>query len=248
MSNTRTEEILMVLKHVRFFTNRQAAAFLGISHKNATKHLNSMCEQKLIEAVPATRPSAFRMTTKTAMAAGVEYMRKWRSPAAVHQYLMRNEVELYLRKRWPDIQMLSSSQVKSRGLNLAKAEWPARFTDEVGQSHLALILIDDYMMQTDRVRHALIRDHETKNNDDYLRAVREGKVDRIPRWDKYVSWLFVVTTFDSRVNQFNKAANELWQKKTKKVYLNGKHEVVVLEVPDRVNVEVHSLKPIWSIA
>ncbi|EAR07570.1 MarR family transcriptional regulator [Reinekea blandensis] len=248
MNNARTEEVLILLKRVRFITYKQLAQYFGISQKNANKHINSMCEQKLLEPVPGARPSAFRMSTKAATAANVEYMRKWRSPAAVHQYLMRNEFELTMRQRWPDFQMLTAGQVKSRGLNLAKAEWPARFTDDQGQVHLALVLIDDYMMHVDRLRHALIRKHETKNNDAYMAAFRAGKIDRIPRWDKYVSWLFVVTTFESRVDQFKSEASKLWTKTTKKIFINGKHETVNLEMPDRVNIEVQSLKPIWRIA
>ena len=242
------DKVLAVMKRVRFVTQLQLSQFLDCSLKTAHKHLNQLLELGQVEVLEGTRPAAYRLSTRVATALDVEYQRKWRSPAAIHQYLMKNEVELKMRDRWPSFRMLSAESVKEKGLNLAKAEWPARFRNEEGEAFYALVMIDDYLMSPDRLRDSLLRKHKTANNPVYLQAVKEGKVDRVPRWDQYASYCFVFTTYTERVSVFEKAISEMYDRTTKRVIVNKQVKLVNRPIPDHVVFEVHSIDAIWKVA
>ncbi len=194
-------EALNEFKRLRFATREQFAYWGGLSPSSAHRVIAKLLEASLLKVYSEQRPHVYRLSDSAAAIVGAEYQQRWHSANAIHQYLMRNQFEIFYRgHKEPDFRMVNRNRLKSFGLNAQVAEHPARTGNE-----LTLVVIDDYLMRPSRVHDLLDRVHETKNNELYLERVRQSGNAIIPTWRNAVKKVIVVTTFEKQLPVYRRA-------------------------------------------
>lgn len=235
---------LIVFKRLRFLTTEQLAYWLAVSPNAAYQRLKSLIGKGFVLESKEQQPFVYCLSKAGTNVMSVEYQSRWYSAPSMHQYLMRNEFEIYYQKEVDEsFAMLDRRAWRRFGLACQVGEHIAR----VGAERV-LVVIDDYLMNPARVGHLLYRLHETKNNLDYLEHVRTTGKSYIPRWCNAVKRVFFVSTHESQIDEFTQLYSssviEVTEPLTRSARSSGAKPKVVAQLP----YEVHCIKPIWSVA
>lgn len=216
-------DTLEVVGRLRFCLPEQVAHWLNRSTRQTARIMQQLHEKSLLARFDEQRPYVYRLSHRSARYLNVDYQLRWHSAAAIHQYLMANRVEVEFRENGkPDFSMVPPVRLLPYGINVAVAEHPAR---ESGQ--LVLVIIDDYRMKASRINYILSKEHETRNNPEFLDRVRSTGMAVIPTWEKVVRHVHIITTDTGRAPLIEQHLNEM---------------------PPSIPWSVTTTEPIWRIA
>lgn len=178
-------QIIQLLARNVFITQAQAARYLNKSLTTIRYVLNGLVSTRFLEVHQEIRPYVYRLANHGAAVAGVTKPRHWMSGNAIHQLIMRNEVELQLRSKNASASFVPRLTCWSMGLFPAVAEH--LFTYERGDSNeRALVMIDDYMMSPERCLHSLTRLHDEN------KSVTKGRL--VLKWQDAINTMLIYST------------------------------------------------------
>jgi AraC-like DNA-binding protein len=177
-----------------------AAQFAAFSDKRidaARRLLAELVARGLVEAHKEIRPHVYRLSSGGAARLGKSFQRRWISASAMHQYLMRNEVELKYRKEG-DYRYFDRVELFKLGFHPSVAEHILETTRD-GVNRRSLILIDDYIMPLHRIGQRLARLHSPAKK--YYTGDQR-------QWLQLIDQVVIFTTEKERVSVHKKALKD----------------------------------------
>lgn len=156
------DNIMAQLSMNDFATPAQLAAFCDVQMPAISKATKLLQSQSMIVTEEGFRPAVLRLSFKGARMMGKVLSSGKRSPsAAVQQHAChRNEAALILSKEYAGFQWTPKTQILAHGLRPALGEHGA--IDNEGRAHL--VLLDDYLMSSDRILRSWTRRHAPDTN------------------------------------------------------------------------------------
>ncbi len=190
-----TDELMLrVLARLRFATAEQLGYWLPLDAPSSVRRCAQRLEAaRFIEINTERKPFVYRLSRMGCAVMGQRYFRRWHSASAMQQVLLRNQVELRWHQADDRTSVVDRTALTPLGLHAAHAEHAFM---RPGQSHLfQLVVIDDYLMQSDRIAHKWTRGH--------LKQSRHAADTTLKRWcdvcDAY--WIFAVTPLQVRQHE-----------------------------------------------
>lgn len=207
------------MAHCLYMTQQQAAGYLGRSYAQAREHMATLMALGLVEANREFSPYAYTLSSRGFAAAGLGKPKYWRSANAIHQRLMRNQIELAMRERNAGARFVGRQSAWAMGLYPAVGEHLLRYERE-GRAAYALVVIDDYFMASQRLPHMLDKRHDSNKG--------QVRGEHVLRWRDVVDTVFLYAT------------DALHKRR---------HERFVLKNRDRLDmrVVVRFIDPIWKV-
>lgn len=151
----RTRLLLNLLLRLQVATVAQLQYWFRGSHESS---LSRLCSQLAITGYlkinQKKKPYAIKLASKGARYLQTDCKTDWPSFAATQQIVLKNDVEIALRKTFGNIIYLKRPTLWRLGLNPGIGEHAFRFGDQ-----LFFVLIDDYLMESNRISHCLSRAH-----------------------------------------------------------------------------------------
>lgn len=178
-------------------TAAQFAAFSGKQIDAARRLLAGLVSRGLVEAHREIRPHVYRLSSGGAARLGKSFQRRWISASAMHQYLMRNEVELKYRKEGY-YRYFERVELFKLGFHPSVAEHVLE-TSRNGVTRRSLILIDDYIMPLHRTGQRLARLHNPAKK--YYTGEQR-------QWLHMIDQVVIFTTEKERVSVHKKALKD----------------------------------------
>jgi len=156
------DNIMAQLSMNDFATPAQLAAFCDVQMPAISKAMKQLQSQSMVVTEEGFRPAVLRLSFKGARMMGKVLPSGKRSPsAAVQQHAChRNEAALILSKKYAGFQWTPKTQILAHGLRPALGEHGA--IDNDGRAHL--VLLDDYLMSSDRIMRSWTRQHAPDTN------------------------------------------------------------------------------------
>lgn len=213
-------ELLQILARTRYATQGQLAQYLGKSAPRARNYLLELVAYGLADANREFRPHAYFLTAKGCELQDINKPKHVMSANAIHQRLLRNQIELAMREKNPTVRFISRTACWAMGLFPAVAEHLLTF-DHNGNSRYALVLIDDYAMAPARVVHVLNRPHDENKT----KVAVTGN--HVMRWSDRVDTVLVYST------------NPHFREALANVLVNA-------EAPAHITLTVRDLAPLWE--
>lgn len=232
-----------------FLTVSQFSAILSISEYSVRRALSELLSRGLVERHDEIRPYVYRLTQGGAARCGCSYQRRWISASAMHQYLMRNEVEVKYRKSNQGFSFLERVELFKLGFHPAVGEHVLAVSDS-NNKRFNLIIIDDYQMPLNNLALKLARPH--KPMDKYYSG--DNKI-----WIDIIDSLIIFTCDSQRVGIIKRAikkevskvdslvkmsANDVSEVKEKKRLLSF-HKDSVIQILDRT--QVRYIDPVLEV-
>lgn len=179
------EQLLLLLGRVKFIIIEQVADYFDVSVSTARSLLDDLVSRQYISKDKGYLPHVFSLSTKGCLFANVTKPKHFVSGAAIHQYLLRNKIELQMRTKNASATFIARTDCWQRGLLPAVAEHAVEFENE-GDLQVALVIIDDYTMQPSRLLRSLTRRHDKEKK--YVRG------DVVLTWNDVIDYVFVYAT------------------------------------------------------
>lgn len=191
---------IVIFGHARFLTAAQYSMYSNISLSTGYKELANLISYGLVEKNDGAEPTAYTLTSKGYMLLDIGKPQHFMSSQAIHQWLMRSQVELQIREKNDSANFISRKESWALGFYPAIAEHLLRF-ELKGKSELAVVVIDDYLMAENRIKHLLWRNHDE----------RKTKVSSqfTMRYADVCKACLIYTTEKSRVKKLTVACNEI---------------------------------------
>jgi len=233
--------VLELVGRVRFCTQDQISRYLDMSRALVTRHLSQLEKGGLVDRDSNIRPHIFWLTTKGARVMDIKLSgaKRMHSYHVRRHYCHRNEFELQSLEHNPHFKYLSRNELLAHGLYPSHAEHAAaeQLLD------YSLILIDDYLMNSDRILVSWTRQH-LKNSRSKALA---GKPVR--RWYNVTNRLTVVSTDSINLQKHKRYCDKLTELKHRLEQQPGlstafdKKNVRAFIQPDFVYLE-----PLWVVS
>lgn len=230
---------------VRYFTAKQAADFLSISVAMVRKLTAPLVESGFIRLDVAIRPYAYCLGKRGAYYLAVNELKYWSSASAIHNRLMRNDIEIRLTNLGKKIQPMNRTHLNLKGFNPAIGEHMFEsYSQNTGAVTNNLILIDDYCMESRRLAHSLVRIHDING------YYTNSKLDL--SWIDYIDSLSVYSTSKSGAESHRRTLEKLKAKdyslfsKTFRDSLDYDKESYISNKLSLLKVGSFYVKPIWS--
>lgn len=176
-------QLLSSVSERHFATAPQLLHWTDLSRSAVSKGLNGLEAARYVRADRGLWPNIWRMTGSGARVTGRSLPCGRRQPSAsvmVHHCHM-NEVEILLKKRYPDFHRLEKTDLFERGLNPCRGEHGVVIKNEI-----VLVLLDDDLMDSKRITWVLSRPHKPDRR--YWDFTRENT------WCMEAKHIIVVTT------------------------------------------------------
>ena len=206
----RTSKLMDILAHTVFATQKQLEQYTGFSFSVCRDTIYEAQRRKLIQKDQDYLPYAYHLTNRGANAIGTQLPKHFMSDAAIHQRLLRNTIELNAREKNPTATFASRPSLWRRGIYPVLGEWCLQYQDKEGNNKIALILIDDYGMPSERLHKSIHRNH-AQTVDKATGKVKRNKVlmrnnDVLKDvcWKDVVSVFSVYSTSDTRIERYKK--------------------------------------------
>ncbi len=206
--NARLNALIQTLEHTVFATQAQLEAYTKQSFSVNRDTISLAVRKRLITKETAYKPYSYCLTSKGAALLGAQLPKHFMSDAAIHQRLLRNEIEIEAQKVNKNNHFVSRPELWRRGLYPSFGEWCLQFEDREGVKKMALVLIDDYGMPASRLKKVLQRNHSTKV-DPKTKKVTINKVieknapdKKNMTWEKAVTRFVVHSTSALRISKF----------------------------------------------
>lgn len=209
-TNTRVNALLDILEHTVFATQSQLENCTGNSFAVNRDAIDLGVRKGLINKETAYKPYAYSLTTKGANMIGAQLPKHFMSDAAIHQRLLRNDIEIAARKQNSHNHFVSRPALWRRGLYPTLGEWCLQFEDKEGQTKMALILIDDYGMPASRLRKILDRNHSVKVDPKTKKTTVNKVIEKNApdkknmTWRKAISRFVLHSTSEYRINKYQR--------------------------------------------
>lgn len=193
----KVKEVYALIGEKVVITTAQMAQFLSCSEDAIRQRTAEAVARNLIEAHREVRPYVWRLTAGGADRLGVSFQRRWLSASAMHQYLMRNAIELNFR-RSGKYAYFDRVELHRMGFHPAVAEHVLT-TEQDGKNLRTLVIIDDYLMPLKQMGKKLARVHSPQ------KKYYSGE----PRqWFHLIDRLVIFTTDAARVELHRKALKD----------------------------------------
>lgn len=180
----RVDQVYRLIGEKVVITAAQAGQFTSRRIDSIRRSVGEAESRGLVECHREVRPHVYRLSSGGAARLAKSYQRRWLSASAMHQYLMRNSIELVYKKSG-DFEFMERSELYRMGYHPGIAEHILlRGNDRT------LIIIDDYEMPLKRLGRRLIRDHNPLQR--YYTGPRQS-------WLSLVSKVVIFTTSKERV-------------------------------------------------
>lgn len=150
-------QILNLIGEKIVVTVSQMARFTGRSMDSVRRSIPELLARNLVEVHKEVRPHVYRLSSGGAARLGKSFQRRWISASAMHQYLMRNEVEIKYRKEGV-YKYFDRVELFKLGFHPSVAEHVLE-TVKDDETRRSLILIDDYNMPLRKIGQRLARIH-----------------------------------------------------------------------------------------
>lgn len=185
--------VLEILAQSHFVTEAQLGYWVGKGMPTISKALHFLSEARLVSAQSQVRPMIWHLThmgsrvTGTALPAG----RRHPSWSVMAHACHVNQTEIYFRSRFPKFRFFSRGDLMKMGLNPAHGEHAG-----IAEKEFLFILIDDYLMGSDRISWSLIRPH--KRNVKYCPEPIQSS------WKRVLNQLMVISTDKAQAESHQK--------------------------------------------
>jgi len=218
ITNKVKSELFDILVRTRFATFNQLTRYAKCSDDKARQALTILVRQKLIRKDTEYSPFVYSLSNKGCMVANLNKPKHFVSGSAIHQMLMRNQIEIEMREKNPTAKFITRTAWWKRGLYPAIGEYGIEFFNQKKRGQ-ALVIIDDYNMNPERVPHSLNRPHDVDKS--YVGG------ELVLSWADIVDTLIIYSMTDSQ------------KKAHKKYYEKNKAEYKLTPI-------MRVIKPIWS--
>lgn len=193
----KVSELYNLIGEKVVITTAQAAQFLKCSQDTIRQRAAEAEARDLIEAHKEVRPYVWRLTSGGAARLGKSFQRRWLSASAMHQYLMKNSIELSFR-RSGTYYYLERTELFRLGFHPAVAEH-VLVTEKEGKPYRSLVIIDDYLMPLRQIGRRLARTHNPHK--------RFYSGDAM-QWINLIDRVVIFTTEKKRVDTHKKALRQ----------------------------------------
>ena len=156
---TQTQVLMLsTLARLRFATAEQLMQWCPLGAMSSVRRCaQRLASAGLIEINTELKPFVYRLSRKGCRAMGQRYFRTWHSFSAMQQVLLRNQVEIQLLNEDDKSASIDRAQLAPLGLHPAHSEYA--FVMPNRSSLFQLVVIDDYLMQSNRILHKWQRPH-----------------------------------------------------------------------------------------
>jgi DNA-binding MarR family transcriptional regulator len=183
--NTLHRDIITILARTSFATQQQIADYTEKSLSTVRHAIHDLVNARFVESHTDLRPYVYRLSAHGSNIAGVNKPRHWMSGNAIHQRVLRNAIELNMRKKNSTAIFVNRKECWRKGLFPSVGEHLLTFTHN-GKHEKALVIIDDYMMAPSRIAHSLYRPHDRD------KSYASGQL--VLTWKDVVSIAFIYCT------------------------------------------------------
>lgn len=190
----KVDQVYRLIGEKVVITAAQAGQFTGRSIDSVRRSVGEAESRGLVECHREVRPHVWRLSAGGAARLGKSYQRRWLSASAMHQYLMRNSIELMYRKSGA-FNFMDRVDLYRKGYQPGVAEHILLRPGQ-GSTDYTLIIIDDYEMPLKRLGRRLVRIHNPLKR--YYSGVSQS-------WINLVSKVVIFTTNKDRVAAHKKA-------------------------------------------
>jgi len=155
--STTQRALLLVLGRLTFATVAQLVYWVGLKQPTVTKTLKCLEAYGFVVVARNGRPHIISATSAGLRAAGLAPLpkRHFVSWSVMAHHCHRNAAEIRLREHFTEFEFQSRQTLYAMGLSPAHGE----HYGQDGSGASALVLLDDYLMQSDRIAHAWARPH-----------------------------------------------------------------------------------------
>ncbi len=185
--------ILEILERLAFGTEEQLAYWSSYHVSTVSRALSGLKDMRFVACEKGLLPHIWYLTRKagrlfqTALPSG---LRKSSGAVMVHT-VHRNQCEMVLREQYPSFRFMDKAPLYRLGLDPSKGEH-AGFHDQ----NIIFVLLDDYLMGSDRIGAALKRPH--KKRPEYCDA--SGAL----TWPDVFDYFFIATTDEVQMKRHRK--------------------------------------------
>lgn len=154
-------QILETLSRLHYATTHQLVYWLKPQRAALTKAASTLARCQLINIDKTQRPYILSLTRQGRRVLGLkDHNRRYVSWSVMAHQCHRNEVEIRLRDTFAGFTFQSREYCYKKGLNPAHGEHAAK--DK--QNHFYFLLLDDYLMGSERITHAWLRQHTPRQH------------------------------------------------------------------------------------
>ena len=179
----RHYSIIDALAKMRFATIENLTRYFSFSQPaQVSRPLNQLVELGMVEAHRELRPHCFRLSQSACRRLRLEYHRRWHSFSAIQKYCLANDVEMDLKEKYGEVKRINRRSLEKVALVRAHDEHVFIHTKS---EKWFLAVIDDYLMDSGRIKHVLNRQHLKKKGE-----IRP----EYKKWGDFVDVLQVITT------------------------------------------------------
>ena len=207
------------LTHCRYATHKQLTAYSGKSASHAKGIINTLISMGLIDVNKEFNPFTYSLSRKGYAFKNKGKPKHFVSANAIHQHLVRNQIEIQMKEKDSQARFVARKSCWDMGLFPSVGEHLISYNAN-GKLAYALVIIDDYLMQPQRLTHRLNRFHD--------RDKTKVKGTHTLRWLDVTSLVFIYVT--------------------DKVHLSN-HEAFVRSSKDTLGAKVviRYIEPIWRL-
>ena len=183
--NENQRLVIDTLARTLYATQSQLARYADKSVNAIRTAINDLAEARFLESSKELRPFVYRLSSHGTSIAGAQKPRHWMSANAIHQRVLRNDIELTMRERNPSATFMERTSCWKMGLFPSVGEHLLTYTHQ-GKDQKALVIIDDYLMDSKRIERSLNRLHDKDKN--------YASGDLVLAWKDVVDTIFIYTT------------------------------------------------------
>ena len=195
---SRQRLIMSLLVRLRFATVQQLMFWVGAEHESSvSRPCGQLLRSGFIEQHADLSPRAYRLSRKGSQMLSTNYRRSWLSFAALQQSILKNDVEIHLRKMYPKTIHIEKTKLLTIGLNPAVGEYGFKHGKQ-----LFFVLIDDYLMASKRILHCWDRQH-TPSHAHY--DIKQGG---FVNWRSYADQFFLFCCDEDQLKQHQEFAEK----------------------------------------
>ncbi|MDX1694889.1 MAG: hypothetical protein R3208_14075 [Ketobacteraceae bacterium] len=177
--------VIETLARTLYATQSQLARYADKSVNAIRIAINDLADARFLESSKELRPFVYRLSSHGTAIAGAPKPRHWMSANAIHQRVLRNEIELAMRERNASATFMERTACWKMGLFPSVGEHLLTYSHQ-GRDQKALVIIDDYLMDSKRIERSLKRLHDKDKN--------YASGDLVLAWKDVVDTIFVYTT------------------------------------------------------
>jgi len=215
-------DLLEALRHYRYLTLIQASTYLNKNIKLITAGFEALKSLGLVNIGSEYSPYYYELTPRAFALFDMKIPKRYTSANAIHQHLMRNKIEIEMQAVEPSAKFVQRKSCIEKGLYPAVGEHFLFFKRKgVGEGEFSLVLIDDYLMASNRIYHALTRIHfkeKTSRSENHKLM-----------WTDFIQTMFIYTTNPQQKKNFER-------------FISKHHKTLPL-----ADIYVRETSPIWRI-